>query len=137
MDESGSISERRVDTRYPLDPAYTEIGVKLHPNVVHEMKGHAYDISRSGICFELDSPLEIGTPIMMRVALPEWLSGLIPTGEEDLGGITVRGKIVWNDDDGVPGPVRMAATFTSFDSQQEHELLLATLIDARQTLSAA
>lgn len=105
---------------------YSAIEVKLASDAPDAMSGHAYDISRGGVSFELDRAIEPGTPIYLRLSLPEWLQGLAD-GESDTVSVHVKGTVVWADDDGVPGPVRMAAVFTSFESVSEYDLLDETL----------
>ncbi len=66
--------------------------------------GHLYDISVSGVRFELDEPLEEGESIVMSISLP----GLSEP-------ILTKGRVVRvYDEDGDPGPRRMAATLRSF-----------------------
>jgi len=119
-------SDRRVHARFALRPMYSAIEVKLAPDSPEAMAGHAYDISRGGVCFELDHAIEPGTPVFLSLSLPEWLQGLAD-GKSDTVSVHVQGTVVWNDDDGVPGPVRMAAAFTSFESIGEYDTLLRTL----------
>jgi hypothetical protein len=114
---------------------YSAIEVKLASDSQDGMAGHAYDISRGGVSFELDHAIEPGTPVYLRLSLPEWLQGLAD-GDNDRTSVHVRGTVVWVDDDGVPGPVRMAAAFTSFDSVGEFDLLDRTLT-VRRYASAA
>jgi hypothetical protein len=131
----GKASDRRVHTRFELRPMYSAIRVRLTPDSAEEMEGHAYDISRGGLCFELDDALPPGTPIQMHLTLPEWLMGLAD-GEDDDAGVRARGTVVWTDDDGARGPVRMAAVFTSFESVGERELFCKTLNDRTPSVAA-
>lgn len=124
--QTGNPSDRRADTRFPLKPMYSGIEVKLPGDDTQVFEGHAYDISRGGVNFELDQAIEPGTPIFLKLTLPEWLLGLVD-GDSDLTSVQIRGTVVWKDDDGVPGPVRMAATFQSFGSIAERDLFLETL----------
>jgi hypothetical protein len=114
---------------------YSAMEVKLRSETEDALEGHIYDISRGGVCFELDGRIENGTPIFMKLSLPEWLLGLAD-GETDLTSVHVKGTVVWNDDDEVPGPVRMAAVFTSFDTIAERDLFLRTLKGHRFALAA-
>lgn len=131
----GKPSDRRAHTRFALRPMYSAIAVKPTADATAELDGHAYDISRGGVCFELDSCIEPGTPVWMRLMLPEWLQGLTD-GQADLASVHVRGTVVWVDDDDAPGPVRMAAVFTSFGTIAERELFLRSL-KGRQVAQAA
>ena len=62
--------DRRIATRYNLPAAYTPVAVRLLHNEGFDLEGHAYDISVSGLRFELDRPVAPGTQIAMRIALP-------------------------------------------------------------------
>lgn len=132
---TGKPSDRRTHTRFALRPMYSAMEVKLPSDVAQAFEGHAYDISRGGVCFELDSRIEPGTPVLMKLTLPEWLLGLTD-GETDLTSVQVKGTVVWNDDDDVPGPVRMAAVFTSFGTSAERDLFLRTLKGHRFAVAA-
>ncbi|MCC7388687.1 MAG: PilZ domain-containing protein [Phycisphaerales bacterium] len=132
---TGNPSDRRAHTRYALKPMYSAIEVKLDADLGEGMHGHAYDISRGGVCFELDFPVEPGTPVLMRLSLPEWLLGLTD-GHADLTSVQVKGTVVWNDDDGARGPVRMAAVFTAFDTSAERDLFLRTLKQHNYSIAA-
>jgi hypothetical protein len=134
-DDTGNPSDRRSDTRFPLKPMYSGIEVKLTGEGDTTYEGHAYDISRSGVNFELDQAIEPGTRIYLKLTLPEWLLGLVD-GHSDLTSVQIRGTVVWQDDDGVPGPVRMAATFQSFGTTAERELFLRTLKGHRYAVAA-
>lgn len=131
----GKPSDRRAHTRFALRPMYSAVEVKLSPDGTEALAGHAYDISRGGVCFELDRWLDPGTPVRLTLTLPEWLRGL-SDGEADGASVSVQGTVVWADDDEVPGPVRMAAVFTSFDSVAERELFLRTLHGHTQIAAA-
>lgn len=131
----GNPSDRRAHTRFALRPMYSAMEVKMTSDACETMEGHAYDISRGGVCFELDQRIENGTPVYMKLSLPEWLLGLTD-GQTDLTSVHVKGTVVWNDDDGIPGPVRMAAVFTSFDTVAERELFLRTLKGHRYAIAA-
>lgn len=134
QEHTGKPSDRRADIRFPLRPMYSGIEVKLTDGDA-AYEGHAYDISRGGVNFELDQAIEPGTPIYLKLTLPEWLLGLVD-GSEDLSSVQIRGTVVWKDDDGVPGPVRMAATFQSFGTNAERDLFLRTLKGHKYAVAA-
>lgn len=104
---------------------YTAVAVddSAHPGTV--LEGHAYDISEGGIRFELDRAIEPGTAVTLRIALPAWLAGG-GRGSEPAP-VEVLANVVWIDDDGVPGPVRMAAAFTSFSDAADRDRLFGAL----------
>jgi hypothetical protein len=76
-----------------------------HPDVdTRLLDGHAYDVSVSGVRFELDSPLPAGMPVDVELSLP----GLVEP-------VCASARIVRVfDEDDDPGPRRMAAVFTAF-----------------------
>lgn len=81
------------------------------------LEGHLYDISVTGVRFDLDDPLEEGESIAMEIHLPG-----IP------GAIKTRGKIIRvYDEDGDQGPKRMAATLGGFDSPEDARRLASVL----------
>ena len=76
-----------------------------HPDVdTRLLEGHAYDVSVSGVRFELDTALPVGMPVEMEL----WLPGLV-----DPVRASARVVRVFDEHDD-PGPRRMAAVFTAF-----------------------
>lgn len=76
-----------------------------HPDVDTKMlEGHAYDVSVSGVRFELDAPLPVGMEVAVELHLP----GLV-----DPISATARIVRVFDEHDD-PGPRRMGAVFTGF-----------------------
>ena len=109
---------RRQFERFTLAPAYTEVQVRV-PGKPEPMEGHAYDISEGGIRMELDEPIEPGTSVVVEVKLP---AGRIKGAKvEDM---LARGTIMWADDDGVRGPVRMGVLIEDFASNVDRDRLL-------------
>lgn len=109
---------RRQFERFAVIPAYTEVVVRL-PGKTEALEGHAYDISEGGVRMELDHSIEPGTSIIVEVKLPP--------GNARSGGIEevlARGTVMWADDDGVPGPVRMGVLFDEFASNVDRDRLL-------------
>src|SRR5579862_6810494 len=97
---------------------YTPVAVKLLADDSYEFEGHAYDISEGGMRFELDRPIEAGTPVAIRVMLP----GPRPQAERS---VCVYANVIWVENDAdEPGPVRMAAAFTKFAHALDKERLL-------------
>ena len=85
------------------------------------LEGHAYDVSLTGMRFELDHELPAGTEVTVDLYSP---------GDDHpirMGGVVVR--VFAHDDD--PGPRRMAVQFTTFASASDRDRL-ARRIDARQ-----
>ncbi len=103
-----SAVDRRAADRFSPQVGYSRVVVSVDkPDHSHdEFEGHAYDVSVSGLRFELDEPLEEGTPIEVELHLPGMLQSIRSTGR------VVR---VLDELDDV-GPQRMAVTFRSFSS---------------------
>ena len=78
-----------------------------HPDVdTRVLEGHAYDVSVSGVRFELDAALPAGMSVDIELSLP----GLVEPVHA-----TARIVRVFDEQDD-PGPRRMAAVFTAFAS---------------------
>lgn len=103
-----SAVDRRVADRFSPQVGYSRVVVSVdkpdRPQSAFE--GHAYDVSVNGLRFELDEPLEEGTPIEVELHLPGMLKSIRSTGR------VVRVL----DDHEDAGPQRMALTFRSFSS---------------------
>jgi PilZ domain len=139
---------RRLDDRFRFSPAYTRVVVV--PSSIERpgqagvvvdddgtpldlsgfdllgdtppggLEGHGYDVSLTGMRFELDEELSAGTEVSIQLLVPG-----------DLQPVRMRGVVVRvfsHDDD--PGPRRMAVQFTAFDSPTDRERLVRR-IDAR------
>jgi len=112
---------------------YTAVQVWPAGHTAEPLEGHAYDISEGGVRFELDTAIPPGAAVTIRVQLPRWMAWRSGTGLDDSfrgtepTSIEVLATVLWIDDDGVPGPVRMAAAFTSFLDAADRERLLNTL----------
>src|SRR5438309_785439 len=83
-----SINRRRFE-RLRLQPMYTTLTLCRLDNQ-RILEGHSYDISEGGVQFELDEPVEAGTPVAIEIALPR--AGRGPTT------IEVLGNVVWMDE---------------------------------------
>lgn len=109
---------RRQFERFSLAPAYTEVMVRV-PGRRQPLEGHAYDISEGGIRMELDEAIVPGTSVVVEVKLPPGHVKGAPV--EDM---LARGTIMWVDDDGVRGPVRMGVLIEDFASNVDRDRLL-------------
>lgn len=133
---------RRNDDRFRFSPAYTRVVVipaapkddRLARTALFDgldlsgfdpgmgtpaggLEGHGYDISMSGMRFELDEELAAGTEVSIE---------LHPPAERDpirMRGVVVR--VFAHDDD--PGPRRMAVQFTAFVRPEDRERLMRRL----------
>jgi len=103
-------AETRLTPRLRLAPMYTLLRVRRQGEKRFRWTGYIYDISRSGMRFELDEPLEPGTPVEVRAMLP--------------GSQTTRfsasGRVVrLHDDADEPGPIRMGLQFEQFTTKED------------------
>lgn len=127
----GSQINRRKHERFIVPPMYTPICVRLLDDTNTTMDGHAYDVSESGIQFELDRSIAPGTPVAIQIMLPQ--------GDQDELGrsVFVIANVVWlTDDSDEPGPSRMAAVFSSFARLGDRERLIRQLVRSRFTRAA-
>ena len=121
---------RRRFERFQLPPAYTDIRVRTLDQTEFTHSGHAYDISESGIRFELDEPIAPGTPVAIEIMLP----GLDEPWSSDTGpgrAVFVLANLIWVNEEDLPGPVRLAAAFTSFARAGDRERLMRQLVAGR------
>jgi len=105
-------TEQRRHPRVPLPAGYAPVRVHLTtPESADPIirEGHAYDVSRSGVRFELDQPLHRDQPVILELQLPG------PDGP------TVRagGRVVRHHDPDEVGPIRMAVQFDRFETPAE------------------
>jgi PilZ domain len=115
------VAEARQHPRLKLPAMYTLVRVRPRGETRYRWTGYAYDVSASGLRFEMDEPLDAGAEVDVRVLLP---------GRQHLV-FTALGHIVrLHDDDGVPGPVRMGMTFDHFPEPAERDRLHDYLADA-------
>ncbi|MEM1447110.1 MAG: PilZ domain-containing protein [Planctomycetota bacterium] len=113
-------SEARRQPRLKVPAMYSLVRVRPVGADRYVWTGHIYDVSLSGMRFELDEPLQPGTQIEVRGILP---------GQEH---ITFRatGQIVrFHDDEPEPGPTRMGMVFEHFHSEVDQDRLTGYLGD--------
>jgi hypothetical protein len=103
-----SAADRRAADRFAPQVGYSRVVVSVDkPNRSHNaFEGHAYDVSLNGLRFELDEPLEEGTPIEVELHLPGLLQSIRSTGRV----VRVLDELE------EAGPQRMAVAFRSFSS---------------------
>src|SRR5690606_28307438 len=100
-------AESRQAPRLKLAPMYTLLRAKKAGTQKYRWSGYIYDISMSGMRFELDQALEPGTTLEVRATLPY----------SRHGAFVATGQVVRIHDDveeSPSGPYRMAMHFTSF-----------------------
>jgi hypothetical protein len=115
IERTPNATERRQHERYVLPHMYTAITV-MHADGLRlqRYEGHAYDISESGIRFELDTPLQPGEPVSFQIELPG--GG---------GAVNGTGRIVrLFDEQDDPGPRRMALSIARYATSDDRHRLL-------------
>jgi len=123
----GQGAEARRHPRLKIAAMYSLVRVRPTGGDRYLWTGHIYDVSLSGMRFELDHALEPGTTIEVRGILP---------GQEH---VTFRasGQVVrLHDDQNEPGPARMGMAFDEFHSEVD-ELRLADYLDGNSLKLAA
>ena len=103
-----SADNQRQQPRITLPAMYTLLRLRKTGDKHYNRTGHIYDISMSGMRFELDYSLEPGSQVEVRAMLP---------GSSQLT-FSVRGTVVRIHDDDQPnfGPTRMGLIFDEFGS---------------------
>lgn len=104
--------------RLKLPPMYTLIRVKPHGDDTFLWTGHVYDVSATGLRFELDQSLAPGTRVDVRVMLP----GATHATFEATGRV-VRIHDEWDN----LGPSRMGLIIEQFADQDHEEQLTSYL----------
>ncbi|MFM1867953.1 MAG: hypothetical protein RL591_1361 [Planctomycetota bacterium] len=94
-------TDRRRHPRFTVDPMYSAVSVVRRG---HREEGHVYDVSLSGMRFELDRPARRGSMLDVEVSLP---------GCEEAIRAKARVVRVFDEVDD-PGPRRMAVEFETF-----------------------
>ena len=112
--QTGSPSPRNDARRQPrlrVPAMYTLIRAREAGSRRYTWTGHIYDISRTGMRFELDEAIKPGTEIEVR--------GLLPGANH----VTFRatGNVVRLHGDEEPGPTRMAMAFTRFGQVHDEQ----------------
>ncbi len=119
---------RRQHERFRVNPGYTSTSVRVHPDEeTFSREGHIYDLSESGVCFELDIPIEPGSTVSMQIDLP----GLATNRDIGPGrAVFVTGNVVWCDID-EPGAAKMALAITRYDRAGDKERLIRAMTSNR------
>ncbi len=100
--------ERRRHARFRTPPMYHAVAVRPLESSDASCEGHAYDLSEGGAQIELDEAIPVGSEVALCLHLP--------AGFETGPGrsIVVLGRVIWVDEDGTPGPARIAIAFREF-----------------------
>ena len=125
--------DRRRYERFAVEPSLTGVAVRVgdEPEFVH--LGHAYDVSEGGVCFELDNPIQPGTPVSMRIDLPA--ASLAVAGDEPGQSVYVSGTVVWCRMD-EPGPAKLAMVVSRFDRAADRGRLVRAMTWGRHLRAA-
>jgi hypothetical protein len=107
---STPLEENRSQPRLALAPMYTFVRVRPEGRQRFCWTGHIYDISETGMRFEVDRPIEPGTRLDIQATLPG-----APRIDVHATGHVVR----LHDDANDPGPIRMGMVFETFSRQAD------------------
>ena len=99
---------------------YTLVRVRPAGHDCYCWTGHIYDISETGMRFELDEQLPAGTKIEVCAMLP---------GCDHLTFSAVGCVVRLHDEEDERGPMRMGMVFESFQHQLDHQRLSHYLSD--------
>lgn len=163
--------DRRHDARFTLPAAYAPVQIRLLDDhagrgVPGDLLGHAYDISATGLRFELDEPLPAGARFAIRLELPGRPGGIAPANSAPAAvasraaasgkpaesarprpasiieatpspAIYAIATLVWRlDDPDEPGPARMGARFEGFPRASDQRRLRDLISDGRYAAAA-
>ena len=112
------VRDLRCASRITLPAMYTLVRVRPRGVGRYSWTGYAYDISNTGMRFELDEAVQPGAPLDVRVMLPGR-----KTATFHASGRVVR----MHDDADEPGPVRMGMRFDEFRRQSDRDHLSSYL----------
>ncbi|MEX2212651.1 MAG: PilZ domain-containing protein [Phycisphaeraceae bacterium] len=119
MSQESPAADARRSPRLKLPPMYTLVRVKPEGAERFIWTGYIYDISETGMRFELDAPVEPGTKLEVRAMLP----GIFHTT------FNVTGTVVRiHDDDDNAGPCRMGLFFDQFNEVDDRMRLQDYLV---------
>ncbi|MEE9405387.1 MAG: PilZ domain-containing protein [Algisphaera sp.] len=121
------VAETRQQPRLKIPAMYSVVRVRPAGEENYRWSGHIYDVSMSGMRFELDDALEPGTHIEVR--------GLLP-GQTHIQ-FNATGRIVRYHDEGPEvGPTRMGMIFEQFETRTDESRLADYLGQAGLRLAA-
>lgn len=109
MPRAESRTTPRTGTRLRLRPMYTSVTACPLDDPDRTRHGHAYEVSPTGLRFELDDPFPVGGRIVLRFTLPA--AGGEPEADRTFFVQATVRRVVEED---APGPVRMTAVFDRF-----------------------
>lgn len=107
--------DMRQAPRIPLPAPYTVLKARPSGDQRYRWTGFIYDISTSGMRFEVDERIEDQTALEVHITLPR-------RGNTRPTTIQATGRVVRMHDD-EPGPVRMGLHFEAFRSESDRKRL--------------
>ncbi len=113
--------DRRQHPRFAVTPSYSQVRLRLLTEETFTRTGHVYDVSEGGIRFEMDVPVEPGTPVAMEIMLPDRNGTMTIDGPGRA--VFLLGNVVWCDAD-EPGPAQMALVITRFARAGDRDRLM-------------
>jgi len=117
--------DRRRHPRFAVTPSYTPARMRLMHEETFRHAGHVYDMSEGGLRFEMDTPIDPGTPVALEIMLPD-MPGMLHTNDGPGRAVFVIGNVIWCDTD-EPGPAQMAMAITRFARSGDRERLVRRL----------
>ena len=112
--ETGNAADYRRHPRFKLPAMYTLLRMRHEGDKRYRWTGYIYDVSQSGLRFEMDDAIDPGSGVEIRAMLPGF----------DHVTFRATGHVVRiHDDCDEPGPVRMALQFDSFPSEADEQAL--------------
>lgn len=118
--------DARHSERLKLPAMYTLIRVRPVGETRYLWSGFIYDVSRTGMRFELDAPVLPGSKLEVKALLP---------GPDQITFRATGTVVRIHDDDETPGPTRMGLLFDSFTNDTDEKKLSGYL--KRNALRAA
>lgn len=113
--------DQRQHPRIKVPAMYTLIRARVLGSTRYNWTGHIYDVSLSGLRFELDMPIEPGTQLEIRGMLPG-------AGHTTFRAVGTVARV--HSDHETQGPAIMGLQFDAFQSPMDRHRL-AQYIDAR------
>lgn len=118
--------DRRRHPRFAVSACYTPARLRLMNEESFNRAGHVYDISEGGVRFEMDVPIDPGTPVALEIMLPD-KPGMLHTNDGPGRAVFVIGNVIWCEAD-EPGPAQMALVITRFARSGDRERLMRRLV---------
>lgn len=129
VESTESAAEARTAPRLRVPAMYTLVRARQVGETKYPWTGYIYDVSESGMRFELDEPIEPGTQLEVRAMLP----GAMHTTFTATGTVV---RIHDTEEDHMGGPVRMAMNFDQYTTETDRRRVTNYLEHAGLRLAA-